>query len=255
MNEVFRYNALKNRRGIGFYVDKQSDSFAYDPYERVEWVERNLFNTYVDDLYGDIFLSDFLSIKGQLRAEAKILELGCATGAELRKVIHQFDGGHFYGVDYSYQLLKMANRLNVEGCTCEIDLRAKGLDRFIIRGEKSDRVSFLLADACSLPFIDESMDYLSSHFLLDRVSSVESYITEIGRVLKRGGKALISTPMNFQKSEDWQNYASADEIVRCFEQYNMSMRLPLREEVFVEKLDAAGNYVHWNAKLFYLEKV
>ena len=99
------------------------------------------------------------------------------------------------------------------------------------------------------------MDYLSSHFLLDRVSSVESYIIEIGRVLKRGGKALISTPMNFQKSEHWQNYASTDKIVRCFEQYNMSMRLPLREEVFVEKLDAGGNSVQWNAKIFYLEKV
>lgn len=254
MKEVFQSNALTIRRGIAFYTNKSEASFAYDPYERLEWVERNVYNSYVENLYGTFFLDDFKSISNRLNPLSTILELGCSSGAELRKMHSSFKGGQFYGLDFSYQLLQVAKRLNIDGLDYDLNMENRGLGAYRIAAKREANMDFILGDACNLPFRDSSMDYVSSHFLLDRVKSVDAFISELGRVLKRGGRTLISSPMNFQKKVHWEHYAKIECILNCFEQEKLFLRHPIKEVVFKEKLDVHGNSVHWNTKLFYLEK-
>jgi SAM-dependent methyltransferase len=52
----------------------------------------------------------------------------------------------------------------------------------------------VFADAADLPFIDHCFDAVTCLEVLEHVAEPELVMSEIGRVLKRGGRAWISTP-------------------------------------------------------------
>lgn len=61
------------------------------------------------------------------------------------------------------------------------------------------KASYLLADALSIPFAENSFNFVTMAFGLRNVTSIEECFKEIKRVLKPGGKALIlefSIPQN-----------------------------------------------------------
>jgi len=51
-----------------------------------------------------------------------------------------------------------------------------------------------VADACDLPFPDESFDLVVAICLLEHVENPTAFIREAYRVCKRGGRSLITTP-------------------------------------------------------------
>ncbi|MCL5267203.1 MAG: class I SAM-dependent methyltransferase [Bacteroidetes bacterium] len=59
---------------------------------------------------------------------------------------------------------------------------------------KSDSSAQALADAHHLPFKDESLDLVIASEILEHLNTPETASREIWRVLKPGGRAIVSTP-------------------------------------------------------------
>src|SRR5205823_3919782 len=73
---------------------------------------------------------------------------------------------------------------------------SKGLVRQAIertdRGDGSAQVTFMVADATTLPFLDESFDYVLTYGVLHHLPDPPQICREIGRILKPGGTFFCS---------------------------------------------------------------
>jgi ubiquinone/menaquinone biosynthesis C-methylase UbiE len=115
----------------------------------------------------DIFVSFFKNLlKRELIPDnPKILNLGCGTGIQT-EIFSMF--GEVVSLDYSEDALKF----------CGI----RKLDRLV------------RADAGKLPFSDASFDVVLCFDILEHIESDAEAVSEIYRVLKNGGAAIISVP-------------------------------------------------------------
>src|SRR5881394_821503 len=98
----------------------------------------------------------------------KVLEIGCGIGT---------DGAQFAraGADYT----------GIDLTEAAIDLARK---RFAVSGLKGD---FRVSDAEKLDFADESFDLVYSHGVLHHTPDIDAAVSEIYRVLKPGGRAMV----------------------------------------------------------------
>jgi SAM-dependent methyltransferase len=98
----------------------------------------------------------------------RVLEIGCGMGT---------DGAQFAaaGADYT----------GVDLTEAAVDLARKRFASAGLQGE------FRVADAEKLDFADESFDVVYSHGVLHHTPDIESAISEIHRVLKTGGRAIV----------------------------------------------------------------
>ena len=95
----------------------------------------------------------------------------CGTGDfafELARAVGP--GGRVTGVDFSVPMLEIARR--------KADRRGFG------------QVEFVQANACALPFADDSFDCATIGFGLRNVSSIEAALGEMARVTRPGGKVV-----------------------------------------------------------------
>ncbi|MBI4303701.1 MAG: methyltransferase domain-containing protein [Chloroflexi bacterium] len=101
----------------------------------------------------------------------RLLNAGCGHGADFLPFKDKFD---LYGVDFSIEMLKLARKYS----------------------EKFDfLVSLTLADVGHLPFVDSAFDHAISVATYHHVKGKEarlSALSELRRVLKPGGEALIT---------------------------------------------------------------
>jgi ubiquinone/menaquinone biosynthesis C-methylase UbiE len=114
-----------------------------------------------------------------------VLDAGCGTGAflEFLRRTARWDG-HYVGIDVSRGMLAhAARRLGVSS------------------GGGSARVHLAQADACRLPFADDSFDVVYARALLHHLPDPIAGIREIRRVLKPGGVAAFLDPNKTVLSE------------------------------------------------------
>lgn len=99
-----------------------------------------------------------------------LLNLGCGHGADSLPFSHNFD---LYGVDFSGEMLKLAR---------------KYAEKFNFQS------NLAVADLCSLPFKDDSFDYVISVAAFHHLEAKNQLtaLHELKRVLKPGGKAFIT---------------------------------------------------------------
>ncbi len=57
-----------------------------------------------------------------------------------------------------------------------------------------DNVEFISAKVPPLPFEDESFDYVISFQVIEHIKRDKAFVEEVSRVLKKGGKFIVSTP-------------------------------------------------------------
>jgi len=107
--------------------------------------------------------AEFAGTKG-----LRVLEIGCGMGT---------DGAQFAkaGADY----------IGVDLTEAAIELARKRFELSGLRGE------FRVADAEHLDFPDESFDLVYSHGVLHHTPEIETAVSEIHRVLKPGGRAIV----------------------------------------------------------------
>jgi len=113
------------------------------------------------------FAAEFSAIL-PLSGELIMLDLGCGPGDITYRVYQRFEDCKIIGVDGSYSMLQFAQK------------------RFGIR-----KLQWILGDAKSLPFFDQSVDVIFSNSLLHHLADPKPLWMEIKRILKPGGYIFI----------------------------------------------------------------
>lgn len=98
----------------------------------------------------------------KIHSRGELLDIGCGEGALLDAI-----GGRGVGVDLNPERLVLAAN----------------------RG-----MPVVLANACALPFPDQTFETVVSMEVLEHVPDMEQTISEVRRVLRPGGKWLVSVP-------------------------------------------------------------
>lgn len=101
--------------------------------------------------------------------DIKILDLGCGEGSGL-SIIHQFGYDNLYGAEVSPERAKRA--------------RLKLNEKVSIISIEPDK---------SLPYQDSYFDLVTSFGVIEHASEPDFFMSEISRVLKTGGHAIISS--------------------------------------------------------------
>jgi len=99
-----------------------------------------------------------------------ILDIGCKDARFCSELL-QRGGGCYVGID--------------------IDKQALDLDKIAHRDEAAH---FLLGDATRLPFPDETFDFVLITEVVEHIENEQQVISEVARVLKKGGNCILSVP-------------------------------------------------------------
>jgi ubiquinone/menaquinone biosynthesis C-methylase UbiE len=132
--------------------------------------------------------------------DTTILDIGCGTGNYTR-LIEQITNAKVYGLDASEGMLSKAK-------------------------EKNQNITFLLGDACNLPFEDNYFSFIYMTDVIHHIQDIDKMFCEICRTLRASGKVCIVTQSHKQidlryTSEffpataivDKQRYPDIDKIV------------------------------------------
>ncbi len=69
-------------------------------------------------------------------------------------------------------------------------------------------------DITALPFPPASYDVVMAHHVLEHIDDDRRAIAELFRVLKAGGFAVLSVPLNASRQETYENPAITDPVAR-----------------------------------------
>ena len=113
---------------------------------------------------------DFLPIN----ADMKILDLGTGSGY------------------LSFPIAKKYSNISVIGL--DIVEKALEVNRFRAKEEQIRNISFITYNGIEVPFSDSEFDMVISRYALHHFPDIQKSISEVSRVLKRGGFLFVSDP-------------------------------------------------------------
>ncbi|MFH1150990.1 MAG: methyltransferase domain-containing protein [Actinomycetota bacterium] len=156
------YEGRVAEQGVGAYLDPE--------------VARGLTDTYVETARAHGLLApNWLGLEYRRafdvlapRAGEKVLDVGCSTGFMLSAIGAAFGTGGV-GIDFSAGAVHRALEHNPLGN------------------------EYHVADALNLPFADGSFDVAVSFGVIEHVSDRERMVSEMVRILKQGGRAMLYT--------------------------------------------------------------
>ena len=96
-----------------------------------------------------------------------ILEVGCGSGVGAKLISEVYHPDRLYLLDLDLRMIQKANQRR--------------------NGHNEDHIYFCVGDAVRLPFRDDSMDAVFGFGFLHHVPAWQDSLTEVARVLKRGG--------------------------------------------------------------------
>lgn len=100
----------------------------------------------------------------------KILDVGCGAGAKTEELKRIFTNFEFSGCDISKNAIKIANK------------NSKG-------------IRFFIGDATKLPVKSHQFDVIIMNSVLDHTLNPSKAVSEVYRVLKKGGTYLVTGPL------------------------------------------------------------
>jgi ubiquinone/menaquinone biosynthesis C-methylase UbiE len=159
-------------------------------------VENDLIHRISADEYRNKIKDVYGGRKGALLATASKMSLHIRLGRRLigsrrfdiRGMKSILDVGSGAG-QIAGHLLEFSDRDTQITCT---DLSAQMLRRARQR-LKSERPAFVVADVTALPFADGSFDGITCGYVLEHVPDPERGLSELSRVLAKGGRMLLLT--------------------------------------------------------------
>lgn len=118
-------------------------------------------------------LFDKYAAKLALPQNARVLEVGCGTGAMMRFLARRGDfSGKAFGVDQSLPFIEAAKT-------------------FARDEDVGDRVDFRVGDAHSLEFPPATFDAVIAHTVISHVTEPATVVREMARVVRPGGTVAI----------------------------------------------------------------
>lgn len=246
------------RMQIPFFIKKSEIDFQKDLYERFDdMVVRHIGLHLADELWGAYPFQkglNFITKHLQNKEKINVLELGCGVGRMIGILAKENPIGNYWGIDYSYQMLKQGHDFWVENKTILLDLSHKGFSSVHLPGHELKNLNFGLAKAEKLPFRNESQDFVFSNFLLDRLKQPLEGLKEMKRVLKRNGKIIIITPLNFLHKDHWQQFYPSVKLLQVIREIGFNV-LEWEDNFTIEEpLDLRGNALKWNCIGMVLQK-
>ncbi|MEM3398781.1 MAG: class I SAM-dependent methyltransferase [Nitrososphaerota archaeon] len=103
------------------------------------------------------------------RVDKVILDIGCNSGTITNKIFSEANGSIIIGIDVHEAAVKYASR-------------------------KYKQISFIIADAQSLPFRDRSLDLITCIEVLEHLPYPIRCLEEISRCLRIAGKTILMIP-------------------------------------------------------------
>lgn len=245
---------LDYRKRIPLYYPKTEAEIKADSYEIYNPnVLRSTRNFYEGD-YGMSLLEKVRQYP-TFKKDDLVVELGCGSGYLSGQLAGLHPEAYFIGLDYSYQMLKMADVIFKNENESEFKLTAfqNGMDDLSIKTSNLKNLTFALSDACLTPLKDASVDFCFSCFLWDRVADPASLVREKYRMLKKGGKMLIISPLNYLNQKGWKEWHPVERIIDFLE--NSGFTLLDRQHFDLEEmLDVRRNRVVWEVELLAFKK-
>jgi len=110
---------------------------------------------------------------------AKILDLGCNDGKWTLELAKKVNTRNIYGIDIVEKRLNLAKKKGIK----------------TINGDLN----------CKFPVKDNSFDIVHANQVIEHISNLDSFLSEIRRILKPGGYAIIST----ENGSSWHNIFAA----------------------------------------------
>jgi arsenite methyltransferase len=151
-----------------------------------------------------------------LRAGEKILDIGCGPGLTTMALAEATGAsGSVLGVDIAEPMLAMARK----------------------RCALLPQVNFALTDVTALPYADGSFDVALATQVYEYVADIDLALTELARVLRPGGRALLV-------DTDWESavWASSDNarMRRVLETWNEHIPHPQLPRDLKRRMERAG---------------
>lgn len=164
------------RENIPIFCKSNEYVENYDMIARVllDGIEKNGANPFMDENSWREAEKDTADVCSQYinhSLDYKILDVGCGTG----RMLSYFSGVKKYGIDVSFDMAKMCCEKGIESC---------------------------MGDVQNMPFADESMDMIICTDVLEHVFDLYKTVSEINRVVKKGGYIVVRVPQN----EDTRSY-------------------------------------------------
>ncbi|MFK7937161.1 MAG: methyltransferase domain-containing protein [Saprospiraceae bacterium] len=246
---------IKYRRDIPFYYDKSDAEFSRDPYEQyANMVTRQMRLHLATEPHPFKAVIHFILENLPADRVEKVADIGCGVGQLISTIAQRFPEANCYGVDYSYQLLKVANDYFVKGKKIAINDEIRGFESIQINGFIIENLQFLLTKAEQLPFINHSLSAICSSFALDRFQEPTVALREIFRCLTVGGRAIICSPLNFQQTAHWEYFYPPQRLFSTLEEIGFRI-IKVNETLQIhEPLDLHGNIIHWKVLGIVVEK-
>jgi len=139
-----------------------------------------LVDYYDEKVWGSIYGNRYLLqrekkcisiISGYKKTISKVLDVGCGNGFFLTHIASSLnDGVEYYGVDYSMNSLKEARKIFPKGRFKQGDIEE------------------------GLPYKDNVFDLVYAAELVEHLQNPDLFFEEVNRIIKPGGKLVISTP-------------------------------------------------------------
>jgi ubiquinone/menaquinone biosynthesis C-methylase UbiE len=110
----------------------------------------------------------------EIRSGQRIVDVGCGLGGTISLLNDEHQGLQLIGLNIDERQLAVAR------------------EKVRVREGSENTIEFIHGDACCLPFEDHSVDIILSIECIFHFSSRESYLAEVKRVLRPGGRLVVS---------------------------------------------------------------
>jgi 2-polyprenyl-3-methyl-5-hydroxy-6-metoxy-1,4-benzoquinol methylase len=136
--------------------------------------------------------------------DAVVADVGCGSGMILCEVLTMKPSWKGYGLDISCAAVNYAGRLAEHK-------------------KVAGRTEFRTGDIGALPFASNSLDLLIASEVIEHLPDPASIIKELARVLKSGGKLLLTMPVESHTPAHMHSLGSAEELKLLCEEAGLNI--------------------------------